>query len=100
MALWPRKKQRKSDAGQPDEGTFFKRNEGHSHEKRPRGIPRGIIWGILGLLAVFVGGFAVTFFIAKGEIATTLEARTKALMPASWISKTSTRLARRNNSRL
>ena len=42
-------------------------------DKRP--LPRGIKWGIAGLIVIFIGGFAVSYFLIKKEVATTISSR-------------------------
>jgi hypothetical protein len=42
-------------------------------ERRP--LPRGIKWGIAGLVALFVVGFAVSYYVVKREVAATISSQ-------------------------
>lgn len=50
----------------------------HGEEKddaRRRPLPRGIQWGIVGLVVLFIGGFVGSYFWVRHEVAATLAAR-------------------------
>ncbi len=55
----------------PVTNTNYWRLKGKEHPT----MPRGIKWGIAGLIIIFVVGFAVSFVIAKKDIAASLAAR-------------------------
>ena len=42
-------------------------------DRRP--LPRGIKWGIAGLIVLFIGGFAVSYVVLKHEVAATIASR-------------------------
>jgi hypothetical protein len=42
-------------------------------DRRP--LPRGVKWGIISLVIIFIGGFALSFFFVKKEIAATISSR-------------------------
>lgn len=42
-------------------------------ERRP--LPRGIKWGIAGLIVLFVGGFVASYFVIRHEVAAAIAAR-------------------------
>ncbi len=44
-------------------------------EEDRRPLPRGIKWGVAGLIVIFIGGFAVSYYLIKREVATTISSR-------------------------
>jgi hypothetical protein len=40
-----------------------------------RSLPKGIKWGIAGLVVLFIGGFAVSYYIVKRDVAATISSR-------------------------
>ena len=44
-----------------------------------RRLPRGIIWGVAGLVAIFIAGFIVSYYIAKEQIKASIAARAETL---------------------
>ncbi len=42
-------------------------------ERRP--LPRGLKWGIAGLFVLFIGGFAISYFVVRHEVAVTIASR-------------------------
>jgi hypothetical protein len=44
-------------------------------ENRRQPLPRGIKWAAAGLIVLFMGGFAVSYYIVKREIAATISSR-------------------------
>lgn len=42
-------------------------------DRRP--LPRGIKWGIAGLIVIFVGGFIASYFVIRHEVAATISSR-------------------------
>ncbi len=44
-------------------------------EDRRQPLPRGIKWAAIGLIVLFVGGFAASYYIVKREIAATISSR-------------------------
>jgi hypothetical protein len=48
-------------------------------EDQRKPFPRGIKWGIAGIAVLFVGGFVVSYFIVKREVAATISSQIGAL---------------------
>ena len=44
-------------------------------EDRRQPLPRGIKWGIIGLIVLFIGGFAVSYYVVKREAAAMISSR-------------------------
>ncbi len=44
-------------------------------EDRRQPLPCGIKWGVVGLIVLFVGGFAVSYYLVKREVAATISSR-------------------------
>ena len=44
-------------------------------EEDRRPLPRGIKWGIAGLIVVFIGGFVASYYIIKHEVAATISSQ-------------------------
>ncbi len=40
-----------------------------------RPLPRGIIWGVTGLMAIFIGGFIASYYIIRHEVAATISSQ-------------------------
>jgi len=49
------------------------RFRGEEDKRRP--LPRGIKWGIIGLIVIFVVGFAVSYYLVKREVSATISSR-------------------------
>ena len=47
----------------------------HGEKARRRPLPRGIKWGIAGLIVLFVVGFAVSYYLVKREVAAAISLR-------------------------
>jgi len=56
----------------PVTNSNYWRFRGENH-RQP--LPRGIKWAAAGLIVLFVGGFAVSYYIVKREIAATISSR-------------------------
>lgn len=44
-------------------------------EDRRKPLPRGIKWGVAGLMVLFVGGFVVSYFVVKHKVAATISSQ-------------------------
>jgi hypothetical protein len=42
-------------------------------DRRP--LPRGIKWGVIGLIVLFIGGFAVSYYVIRREVAATISSQ-------------------------
>lgn len=56
----------------------YRRFEGNS--ERPK-LPRGVWWGVAGLVAIFIVGSVVSFFVVKQKVGQTLTSQVSALQP-------------------
>src|SRR5947209_7640065 len=56
----------------------YRRFEGNS--ERPK-LPRGVWWGVAGLIAIFIVGSVVSFFVVKQKVGQTLTSQVSALQP-------------------
>ncbi len=51
---------------------FFRRpnrEDSPQHDAHRQKLPKGIVWGIAGIIVLFVAGFIISFFVAKHQIA-------------------------------
>ncbi len=46
-------------------------------ERHP--LPKGIKWGVAGLIVIFIGGFVVSYYLIKREVSATISSRLSAL---------------------
>ena len=42
-------------------------------------LPKGIMWGVVGLVVVFIGGFAASYYVIRHEVASSIASRAGAL---------------------
>jgi len=42
-------------------------------------LPKGIIWGIVGLIVIFVGGSIISYYVVRGQVVREISARANAL---------------------
>jgi hypothetical protein len=46
---------------------------------RSASLPKGIMWGVAGLVVIFIGGFAASYYIIRHEVASSIASRAGAL---------------------
>jgi hypothetical protein len=46
---------------------------------RSASLPKGIMWGVAGLVIIFIGGFAVSYYVIRHEVASVISSRASAL---------------------
>ena len=44
-------------------------------EDRRQPLPRGIKWGVIGLIVLFIGGFVVSYYVVRREVAATISSQ-------------------------
>jgi hypothetical protein len=64
-----------------DSGTPLMPSSGAGDRNRDRtaSLPKGIMWGVAGLVVIFIGGFAASYYVIRHEVASSIASRAIAL---------------------
>ena len=64
---------RPNEGGSGDEGSLM------SRPRAPKGVPKPIVWAAAGLIVLFIGGFGLSYYVARRELASAVSAREESL---------------------